>query len=414
MKKSIFAVLAIATVLFAGCKQEKKNPVTAIELRPAEFTLSPGGTTRLSLTVTPENAQYNSDDLVWASSDTTVAIVSANGTVTALNVGTANITVKLGDITGVSKLTVAEWIDNLTFTGVFFGINDTTAYGDKLDTIKSISGSSYYVKKVDAFVMLFTAGFYLNDEYEFAGGNEGGVISSTAPIYWAPAWANGNDGSTIFVLGSWLISDRYDQTADSVTQVIYTGKTNDDYLTNMHLFLDNINAGDQTTAFTVNLSAAGDEGCEGATLTHYQYHTTAEGYGEDGYYSEYIPVLFFGEGYFQAEDNYTASDLLCSIEGHHFTAKALREETVDDNNFYAYGCYWHYDDASESYSWNDNEVHWGSKSYTYDWNTEIFSSAAGRIRGELMEIHNFGDINTTKKIQAKLNSIPQANAKVAK
>jgi hypothetical protein len=31
-----------------------------------------------------------------------------------------------------------------------------------------------------------------------------------------------------------------------------------------------------------------------------------------------------------------------------------------------------------------------------------------------MEIHNFGDINTTKKIQAKLNSIPQANAKVAK
>ncbi|MBO4621405.1 MAG: Ig-like domain-containing protein [Paludibacteraceae bacterium] len=418
MKKGIFAALAFAAILLAGCNPEKKDAVTAIALRPDVLPLTPGGSSRLSVVVTPENAKYNSDDLVWESSDTAVAVVSNNGTVTALEVGTANITVKYKELTGVCQVNVREWKDNLTFTGVYFGVSDTSMYGDQLDTIKSTSGQAYKVKKIQAWVAMFTAGFYLNNEGEFAGGNEGGVVSCEAPIYWAPGWANGTSGGTIFVLGSWLISDRYDPMADSVTQVIPCGKTNDAYIANMKLFLDNINAGDQTTAFSINMRAAGEDGCEGATLAHYQYHTTAEGYGEDGYYSAYLPELFLAEGYFQAEDNYVASDLMCSIEGHHLTAKELLEETVDDNNFYGYGCYWHYDDASESYSWNDEDVHWATKTYTYDYNLDIFGNgAASRIRGDksMMEIRNFGDIQTTKKIQAMLRSIPQdPQAKVAK
>ena len=94
MKKSIFAALAFAAILLAGCTDKNKDAVTAIALRPDALTLTPGGSTRLSVVVTPENAKYNSDDLVWASSDTTIAVVSANGTVTALEVGSANITVK--------------------------------------------------------------------------------------------------------------------------------------------------------------------------------------------------------------------------------------------------------------------------------------------------------------------------------
>lgn len=410
MKKSIFAALAFAAILLAGCTDKNKDAVTAIALRPDALTLTPGGSTRLSVVVTPENAKYNSDDLVWASSDTTIAVVSANGTVTALEVGSANITVKYKDLTAACQLSVKEWVDNLTFTGVFFGLDDTTMYGDQLDTIKAISGGSYCVKKIQALVWLFTAGFYLNDDYEFAGGNEGGVASCSGPIYWAPSWANGNQGGTIFVLGDWVISDRYDPMADSITQVIPCGKTNDEYISNMKLFLENINAGDQTTAFTVNMAAAGEDGCEGAILSHYQYHTVAEGYSEDGYYSERIPILFFNEGYFEAEDNYSASEILCSIEGHHFTAKALRDGEVDDYNFYNYGCYWHYDEASESYSWNDEEVHWGEKTYTYDYNLDIFGSgAASRLRGEkrMMEIHNFADVKTTQLIKEKLNRIPQ-------
>ena len=86
MKKGIFAALAFAAILLAGCNPEKKDAVTAIALRPDVLPLTPGGSSRLSVVVTPENAKYNSDDLVWESSDTAVAVVSNNGTVTALEV----------------------------------------------------------------------------------------------------------------------------------------------------------------------------------------------------------------------------------------------------------------------------------------------------------------------------------------
>ena len=409
MKKSLFAAaLMIAAILFTACNGDKKSAVKSISLKPTELTLNPGGSTRLSLVAEPENAKYNEDDLVWSSSDTTIAVVSANGTVTALEVGTANITVKLGDLTAVCALTVKEWIDDLKFTGVYFGVKDTAAYGEAFDTIQSLDGDSYIVKKIQASVVLFTAGFYLNNEYEFAGSNEGGVVFSEGPIYWAPGWANGSDGGTIFVLGNWFITDRYDPAADSITQVLPCGKTNDQYIPNMKLFMENLLAGDETTAYSVNLADAGEKGCEGSLLTHYQYHTTAEGYPSDGYFSEYVPMLFFDEGYFEAENNYKASSLLCSIEGHHLTAKALREDEVNDTDFFVYGCYWHYDAAGQTYTWVDEDVHFAEKTYTYDYNLDVFNSAPARMRGEdrYMKITNFGDIQTTKKVMKALQSVP--------
>ena len=250
---------------------------------------------------------------------------------------------------------------------------------------------------MNTWVALFSAGFYLNDDYEFAGGNQGGVIEAYAPMYWAPGWANHSDGGIIFCLGEWYMADTV------MTKVMPLGKVNDAFMSNMHLFLENINAGDQTTAFSINMRAAGDDGCEGSTMTMYEYHTTAEGYGEDGYYSSYLPDLFFGNGYFYAEDNYVASSVLCSIEGHHLTAKALLNEDISDTEFYAYGCHWSYNEASESYSWMDQLVHF-TDTYTYDWNLDVFDDAPAR---RVMEIRNFGDIRTTEMIQKKLHAVPQ-------
>lgn len=396
MKKSLFAALTLAAaILLPACKgNEGQTAVTGISIRPTELTLNPGGSSRLSVSVTPENAKYNSDDIVWASSDTAVAVVSANGTVTALEVGTANITATLGEYKAACALTVNKWIDNLKFTGVYFGISDTSYYDAfGVDTIKSMGGDTYICKKVRAYVALFTAGFYLNEKREFAGGNEGGIVDGYAPIYWAPGWLNKSDGGIIFVLGSWGISDNY---SDTTTQVIKTGKVNDLYIPNMKLFLEAIAQGDQETAFGTHLKAAGQDGCEGALLTHYIYHTTAEGYGSDGFYSAYIPELFFTGGYLDADNNYAASSVMCSIESHNFRAQALKEEDVDDNNFYAYGCYWHYDETN-GYTWNDEEVHFADKVYAYEYNLENVNAGAPARVNKLIKITNFDDMAGTQK-----------------
>ena len=412
MKKSLFAAaLMIAALLLTACHGNGNSAVKSISLKPAELTLTPEGSTRLSLVVEPENAKYNSDDLVWASSDTTVAYVKQNGEVTALEKGTANITVKLGDLTAVCALTVKDWVENLTFTGVFIGLYDTLAYcgldTNKLDTIEDVSGKPYLVKRVQAWVSLYTAGFYLNNEYKLAGSNEGGETNGFGPMYWAPAWANHSELGTVFSLGAWEITSDY--ALDTVSNVIPCGTTNDQFIPNMKLFLENLVAGDQTTAYSVNLADAGEKGCEGTLLTHYQYHTTAEGYPEDSYYAEYLPELFMTDGYFYADLNYTASDVLKSVEAHHLTARALRSGEVNDTDFYLYGCYWHYDDAAQTYTWLDEDVHYAEETYTYNYNLDFFSTLGAPARGNVLQYKNLGkvaDIETTRMVMNKLHSVP--------
>ena len=265
MKKSIFAAVVLsAAVLFTACDPNNgKTAVTGITINPSELPLNPGDESRLSITVTPEKATYNSDELVWESSDTSVVVVSMNGTVTALKEGTANVTVTYKELKSVCAVTVTSWEKNLAFTGAFIGVNDTTYYGDDLDTIKSITGQTYYVKTIQSIVMLFTAGFYMNDDFEFSGASKGGIIEAYAPMYVAPAWLNHTEKNTIFSLGGWYVYDTL------YANCIPTGQVNDLFLTHMHLFLDNINAGDQTTAFSKNMKDAGELGTDGARLTVY-------------------------------------------------------------------------------------------------------------------------------------------------
>ena len=270
MKKSIFAAVILG--------DDKKTAVTGIQINPSELTLNSGDESRLSIVVTPEKASYNSDELVWSSSDTTVVVVSMNGTITALEEGTANITVKYKDLQSVCKVTVTPWIKNLKFTGAYVGVSDTAYYGDELDTIQSSSGESYYVKLVQAYVGLFSAGFYLNNSGQFAGASKGGIFETYAPMYFAPGWANNREKGTYFCLGEWYIYDTL------YAQCMPTGQVNELYNTHMHLFLENLNKGDKQTAFTQNMKDAGEQGCTGTNLKVYSYHSTAEGYGEDPQY----------------------------------------------------------------------------------------------------------------------------------
>ena len=78
----------------AGCtvKVEKKQiPVTEVRLSESTVGIVEGSTYKLTATVLPENTT-DSKNVSWSSSNSEVAIVDANGTVTAKSAGTAVIT----------------------------------------------------------------------------------------------------------------------------------------------------------------------------------------------------------------------------------------------------------------------------------------------------------------------------------
>ena len=99
--------------------------VTGITLTPDSATLTnKGETVQLTATVTPENAADKS--VTWASSNTNVATVDANGKVTAVANGTCTITVTTtdGEKTATSTITVTIPSDDTGNTGDAGNTND--------------------------------------------------------------------------------------------------------------------------------------------------------------------------------------------------------------------------------------------------------------------------------------------------
>ena len=75
-------------------------PVTGLELNKSTLTLQEKGSYALTAIAKPDDA--TNKDVTWKSSDTSIATVSENGTVTAISAGTATITVTAQDGSGVS------------------------------------------------------------------------------------------------------------------------------------------------------------------------------------------------------------------------------------------------------------------------------------------------------------------------
>ena len=87
-------IAAVAT----SCGGDKPTPVIHVEsvtLNESSVVLDTGETKALIETVLPENATDKS--VTWTSSDTNVATVDANGTINAVGVGNAAITVTTHD-----------------------------------------------------------------------------------------------------------------------------------------------------------------------------------------------------------------------------------------------------------------------------------------------------------------------------
>ena len=94
----------------ATCKVTVSNatiPVTGVSISPASLSLTPGQTSKLTATISPSNATNTA--VSWTSSNTSVATVASDGTVTAKAAGSATITCTTqdGNITAKSTVTVA-------------------------------------------------------------------------------------------------------------------------------------------------------------------------------------------------------------------------------------------------------------------------------------------------------------------
>ena len=112
-------VTALANKATATCEIEvvdKIIAVTSVTLNSKEETISIGSTTQLTATVSPTTA--TDQNVVWTSSNNSVAIVNEDGLVKGLSVGSANITASAGGESAVCAVTVTE--KSVDFSNVKF------------------------------------------------------------------------------------------------------------------------------------------------------------------------------------------------------------------------------------------------------------------------------------------------------
>ena len=104
----------------ASCKVTVLQPVTSIRFTKSSVSLDGGNTMQLTINIRPDDAANK--DIVWSSSDESVATVDQSGLVTALKKGTATITVIAQDgsdckatctVTVVSNANVCKRVDEL-------------------------------------------------------------------------------------------------------------------------------------------------------------------------------------------------------------------------------------------------------------------------------------------------------------
>ncbi len=378
MKKSIiFSLIAMTFVAFTitGCDPQDKpgevtNTITNLTVKPAQLVLTPGESTRLAAMTEPAGANVA---IKWTSSNPDVASVSNNGTVTAEAIGQAKITAKAGDFTATCEVTVKSVYETLNFTGAFV-LNWDTTYSDKLDTLSAPGWGPYVCKQALCHVELFTEGFYVNDELDLAGADKGAILSFDAPFDWAPAWCNGGQPA-YFILGKWYILSEYADSAysnvgyeASINQPAFAGAISD-YMTAAYIDKDQTRARQAIELAATQIS--------GATLTTYEYHTKEEGYSDDGYYGSAIPELFFGKGWVDINNNYSASGYMCSIESYKLTAdELLFDEDTTTNEFHTYGV--HFRETETSFELVDSLVTFG-QNYKYELAAAAASAPAHKV-----------------------------------
>lgn len=134
IKGANFSANALTTITF-----ENSVDCTGISLDKATSTItSIGGTDTLVATTTPADT---TDQIIWSSSDDTVATVS-NGVVTAVGLGSATITATCGSYSATCAIAVRAFMDKTTFV-LSSSVSGDSLYsgGNGLPTLSYVSTS---------------------------------------------------------------------------------------------------------------------------------------------------------------------------------------------------------------------------------------------------------------------------------
>ena len=123
----------------ASCKVTVVQPITGISLNKSSLSLNGGESFELKAKITPSDA-FNKE-IIWESSDPSVATVDQNGVVTALKKGTATITVTANDGSGVTQTCKVTVINTL------FVITDINLFESPHPYENSCSDSWVYTEK---------------------------------------------------------------------------------------------------------------------------------------------------------------------------------------------------------------------------------------------------------------------------
>ena len=114
VKAGSAVITATAGEKSATCEvlvSQKVVPVTTVTITPSSLDLATGETATLTVTVKPEGATYK--EVVWGSSDETVATI-VDGVVTAVGEGTATITAEVGGESATCTVTVETLVESIT------------------------------------------------------------------------------------------------------------------------------------------------------------------------------------------------------------------------------------------------------------------------------------------------------------
>ena len=99
----------------------EEAPKLSVTLDKETLSVTEGKTAKLTAAVVPEE---KAGELVWSSSDETVATVDQNGVVTGVKVGEATITAKVGDVSAECKVNVTEVKSYLSGLDFYVSVRD--------------------------------------------------------------------------------------------------------------------------------------------------------------------------------------------------------------------------------------------------------------------------------------------------
>lgn len=128
---TITATAQANSTLKATCDVTVTVPLDSISLNQSKLFLIKDKTSALEVLFNPEDTT-DSKDVIWSSSDKTVATVSDSGLVTAMKEGTAIITAAVGDKTAVCEVKVLEATDQIVAKDI---INKIKTAEDDIVTI---------------------------------------------------------------------------------------------------------------------------------------------------------------------------------------------------------------------------------------------------------------------------------------